>query len=97
MGYRKLRPTNVKNNPRVQLAKSRPVKEEGELITRETMIKRTSVKFLGNQEKRENLTASENRGLRKLKKRVKEVEIVMVKSDKSGKLCVVDIETYRKM
>ena len=92
-----MRPTSVKKIPRVQLAKARPVKEESELNTRETMIQRTSWNYISTQEKTENLTASEKRGLRKLKKRVKNGEIIILQTDKSGKFCVTDIETYRRM
>ena len=88
---------DFRNNLRVQLAKARPIKEKSELNTRETMIQRTSWNYILKQEKIENLTASEKRGLRKLKRRVKNGEIIILQTDKSGKFCVTDIETYRRM
>ena len=39
-----------------------------------------------------NLTKAEQRGLRKLKKRIREREIVALKTDKSGKLTIMDRE-----
>ena len=42
-------------------------------------------------------TKALNQGLKKLEKRVKEGEIVIVQTDKSGKLAAMDLETYEKM
>ena len=44
-----------------------------------------------------NLSKREQRGLRKLKKRIKEGEIIVLKTDKSGKLIVMDKEKYLKL
>merc|ERR1711888_447249 len=41
-----------------------------------------------------NLTPSQGRGLRKLKKRVKEGELLICETDKSGRFAVVRMETY---
>ena len=49
-----------------------------------------------NQEGR-NLTMSEKKGIQKLRKRIKEEEIVVLKTDKSGKLVVANKENYLKM
>ena len=49
-----------------------------------------------NQESK-NLTAKERRGLRKLKKRIGEGEIICIKTDKSGKLTIMEREAYLKM
>ena len=51
---------------------------------------------LKNQEY-ENLIEAEKRGLRKLKKRVEKDEIIIVKTDKSGKLGVISKEKYLEM
>ena len=42
----------------------------------------------------DNLTAAEKRGLNKLKKRIDKDEIVIIKTDKSGKLGVISKEKY---
>ena len=39
----------------------------------------------------------EKKGLNKLRKRIKENEIVVLKTDKSGKLTVIDREEYLKL
>ena len=49
-----------------------------------------------NQEYR-NLTKSEKRGLFKLKKRIKKGDIMVVKTDKSGKLVLMKKEDYLKI
>ena len=43
-----------------------------------------------------NLTIEEARGLEKLKKRLKERELVVVMSDKSGKFAIMSMEEYRR-
>ena len=45
----------------------------------------------------ENLTAAEKRGLKKLKKHVEKDEVVIVKTDKSGKFGVISKEKYLEM
>ena len=43
-----------------------------------------------------NLTEEEARGLEKLKKRVKEGELVVVKTDKSGKFSIMSLTEYKR-
>ena len=45
----------------------------------------------------ENVNESEMRGLEKLRKRVDAKELVVVKTDKSGKLAIVEWEVYMAM
>ena len=44
-----------------------------------------------------NLTEDEKDGLRRLQKRIKEKQVVILKTDKSGKMCLVTREEYEKM
>ena len=44
-----------------------------------------------------NLTVKEKRGLKKLRKRIQENELVVLKTDKSGKLTVMKREDYYKL
>ena len=44
-----------------------------------------------------NLSRNEQRGLRKLQKRIANHEIIILKTDKSGKLTVIDRDEYLKM
>ena len=48
-------------------------------------------------EQESNLSMSEIRGLRKLRKRIKNKEIIAVKTDKSGKLTVMKRDLYEKL
>ena len=50
-----------------------------------------------NGDQVENLTASEKKGLESLKKRIKKEEILVIKTDKSGKLSVTNREKYLEM
>ena len=43
-----------------------------------------------------NLTPAEARGLKKLKKRVRDGQLVVVRTDKSGKFCLMSLEEYRR-
>ena len=45
----------------------------------------------------DNLTDTEKRGLAKLRKRIKEGNIVIVKTDKSGKIAAMSKEKYLEM
>ena len=48
-------------------------------------------------EQRTNLNRDEQRGLRKLKKRIENHEILTLKTDKSGKMTVINRDEYEKM
>ena len=61
------------------------------------MAQAIATDFIALQKEYTNLTTSEKRGLRKLNKRVKAGETVVIKSDKSGKLCICSMEAYMAM
>ena len=48
-------------------------------------------------EQKPNLTEEEQEGLASLQKRIKEKEVIVMKTDKSGKLCIATTEEYKKM
>ena len=48
-------------------------------------------------EQKTNLKTNEARGLRKLRKRIKNKEILAVKTDKSGKITVIGRDLYEKL
>ena len=79
------------------MLKPRPAIEEAQILTRRTMAYAIATDFIASQKEYTNLTKSEKRGLRKLTKRVKAGEIVVIKSDKSGKLCICSMEAYMAM
>ena len=88
--FTKLRPTNVKNNPRVMIPGPRPPIEEAELLTRTSQIEQ---KILGSLSLEEslvysNITPGERRGILSLQKGVADGKIVVYPTDKSGKLAV---------
>ena len=97
LDFRKLRATLIKNNPRVKMPRARPPLEEAQILTRRTMAHKLATEFIKSQKEYTNLTASEKRGLRKLTKRVKAGEIVVIETDKSGKLAICSMEAYMAM
>ena len=42
------------------------------------------------------MTQAERNGLKKLKKKISETDLVIGKTDKTGKLCALNLEEYRK-
>ena len=98
--FRKKRTTDIKTNQRIYLPEPRPMREESELSVRndiwEAEIRKYRNKHCDEEDVQtdSNLTASEKRGLKKLKKRADAGEIVIGTTDKSGKLCVSSFESY---
>ena len=75
------------------------VKDESEIEVRKKAWLEEHKKYMdkekvGDRMKYNNLTAEQRRGLTKLKKRVKDGEIVVSKTDKSGKLFVSTFDSY---
>ena len=52
---------------------------------------------MGDGSQKSNLTRQEQIGLKKIRKRVKDGEILVLKTDKSGKLAVIKRDNYLKM
>ena len=94
--FRKVRATDVKNNPRVCLPPARPVREEAEFMSRNVMVDKVTERFMNNNPRGDNLTESEKAGVEKLVKRSKAGEIVIYQTDKSGKSCVASVESYKR-
>ena len=95
-------PTDCSENKHVTLPKSvdnftenslEMIRERVTKLFREYRSKNCNDK--GDQ--KSNLTPKEVRGLRKLRKRVKNKSIVVLKTDKSGKLTVMERDIYEKM
>ena len=55
------------------------------------------IKNKNRNQEAQNLNAKERRGIQKLRERIKEGEIVVLKTDKSGKLMIIKKEDYLKM
>ena len=99
---RKLRVTDLKECSRVTLPKPLPNKEETMIEMRReihTNIYNTYRKERCNQEgeQKPNLSPEEQEGLKTLRDRIKKKEILVMKTDKSGKMCVTTPEEYIKM
>ena len=111
--YSKRRVTYLPENNRVMLPMEVEPKLENEIgMLREMILKEFSaykneIKERGikegvpenkrkNQE-HSNLTKQEKRGLKKLRKRLQEKEIVVLKTDKSGKLTLMNREKYLEL
>ena len=71
LDFRKLRPTDVKSNPRVCLPTPGPPKQEAEIQVRDEVEERVILEDLDEFRREDNLTDSESKGLEKLKARVK--------------------------
>ena len=100
--YGKKRATDLKENSRVTLP--RPVSAEHEAgveVRRKSImnvIKNFKIEKCNKRnEQKPNLSREESAGLKSLQKRIKDEEIVVLRTDKSSKLAVTDLETYIEM
>ena len=101
LDYGKRRTTDCKQNSRVIFPKKTDLDTESRLtmLRVETMaLVRNYIEEKCNKkgQQKMNLTASEARGLRSLKTRVKEGEIVVLPTDKTGKFAVMSRDYYEK-
>ena len=99
---RKRRVTDLDECSRVTLPKPLPTNEETLIEMRRGIhakiykdYRRENCKKNGEQEP--NLTEQQQLGLKSLKKRIQEEDIIILKTDKSGKLCVASVEEYIRM
>ena len=96
------RVTDLKENCKVYLPKPLSPEEEAQLAIRKgkymTIFKRYTEEKCGKKgEQRLNLTFSQRKGLEKLKKRIKDKEIFVILTDKTGKMAVVSRDIYEQM
>ena len=89
----------MKECTRVTLPKPLSAEEESKIEVRKRTQKEVFEKFRKNNtnskgEQKSNLTQSEQKGLKSLKKKVKEGNIVIMKTDKSGRFVVTTPEKY---
>ena len=99
---RKRRATDLQECSRITLPKPLSTKHEANIEMRRSNNEKIYSKYRGEVcnkrgEVQGNLTPEEKDGLRSLQKRIKNHEIVVLKTDKSGKLCVVSMEEYIRM
>ena len=99
---RKKRATDLQECSKITLPKPLPPEYEAALEMRRHAQTRIFNKYIeGNCNKRgeqkSNLTKSEKEGIRKLGKRRKDLEIVIMNTDKSGRFVLTTMEDYKKM
>ena len=97
LDFRKLQATRVKSNKRVMIPRPSDQEAEEEILARSTMVRRVVTKFKEEYRTPKNMTPGELRGIEKLERRMKSGEIVIMLTDKSNKLAVVNRELYEKM
>merc|ERR1712105_451297 len=99
---RKKRVTDLDENSRVHLPKPLPPSEEATIEMRRAIYLETFNKhkneFCNKRgEQVSNLDEDEEKGLKMLKKRIKNGELIVMKTDKSNKFAVTSVDNYLKM
>ena len=95
----KQRVTDLEQNAFVILPKSQPVDYEALLEIRRQKYYETFVEYRKkhcdeNGKQKSNLTKQQAAGIRKLKKRISEGELIVCGTDKAGRLCAMPMEMY---
>ena len=88
------RATDSITNTHVYLPKAAPIKKETMIHMKMDRIMEVSREYVKNNKQGSTLTKDEKDGLKSLNKRVKDNEIVIVETDKSGKFSVMNQDTY---
>ena len=99
LDFGRLKATEMKNNKRITLPKASSIQVEALMEVRRkraSQLYDMCVRKLGEEceSGKDNLTMGERRGLKSLKKRVANDEIVVCQTDKSGRFCVLTKEQY---
>ena len=99
MDFGRMKATEMKHNKRVTLPKASSIEVEALIEVRRkraVQLYDLCVRKLGEgcEGGKDNLSMGEKRGLKSLKKRVAEGEIVVCQTDKSGRFCVLTREQY---
>ena len=100
LDFRKVRVTDMKDNPRVVLPPPRPPQEEAVLTAKELLwneaIQDYSRKNCRKGCQKTNLSKKEEAGIKKLELRKKSGEVVIIPTDKSGRMSISSRESYTK-
>ena len=98
---RKRRVTDLKECNKITLPKALPAKDEALIEMRREVISKIYKDYRDKNCKKDqqesNLTENERKGLESLQKRIRDKEIVVMKTDKSGKFAVTTMEIYIEM
>ena len=99
--FRRLRVSDMQDNPRVGLPRPRPPAEERTLAGKDHMREQAYTEFMEEHcnekgfQKCSNLTKQQIRGKIKLQSRTKAGEIIINETDKSGNMTVSSRENYK--
>ena len=101
MDFGRMRATEMKGNKRVVLPKASDIKVEAMMEVRRKRAAKLydlCVKKLGegSEKGKDNLTRGAKKGMKSLKKRVADGEIIVCQTDKSGRFCILTREQYRE-
>ena len=99
LDFGRLKATEMKHNKRVTLPKASSIQVEALMEVRRrraSQLYDNCLRKLGDEceQGKDNLTMGERRGLKSLRKRVADGEIVVCQTDKSGMFCVLTREQY---
>ena len=99
---RRRRVTDLVECARVTLPKPLSIRREAEIELRREIHDRVYQEYrrehcTSNGEQESNLTSQERKGLESLQKRMKTENLIIMKTDKSGKLCVTTEQMYKEM
>ena len=101
LDMRKRRATDMNDCVRVTLPKPLKVQEEAKIELRRELHVKIFLDYIRDKtkdgEQMSNLSDSEMRGLKSLLKRIKNQELLILKTDKSGQFCVVSWSDYLEM
>ena len=97
--YGRKRATDLKENSRVTLPKPVSAANEAGIEVRRKPYKNVVTRYGEEEcnnkiEQKPNLSREETNGLKSLQRRIKNEEIVIIRTDKSSKLAAVNLETY---
>ena len=100
MDMTKLRPTDMKNNKMIHLPRPLILIVESEILLRRDQFlkvyRRYKEEMTNRGTQKGDMTKEEMNGLKKLKKRLKDTDLVISKTDKTGKLCALTTHEYER-
>ena len=99
--YRRYRATDAPMNATLKLPQAQSLEYEAGLEIRQQKWMGVARQFISEfcddkGRQKDNLTAAQRRGLKKLQKRVADGEIVIIPTDKSGRMVAMTLEDYEK-
>ena len=94
--FRNMRPTDLPFNGRVYLPPALELDTEVQLHMLKQNLQKATEKYKRENDEKEDLTSNERKGLKSLTSRVKNKDIVILSTDKSGRHAVDTPENYRE-